>query len=80
MLKFVPEEIILCEFLQELDLSDNQLTTLPSDIGQLQTLRVLLAHNNAITEVATEISYLRVGLLPLSSVSDMLIGFAIEEP
>lgn len=57
---FVPEEITLCGFLRELDIGGNQLTTLPSDIGQLRYLRVLRANNNLIAQVPTELSYLRV--------------------
>ena len=56
----MPEEITLCKYLRELDVSGNRLTTLPADIGQLRFLRVLRANNNLITEVPTALSYLQV--------------------
>ena len=47
-----PREIFeLADTLEELDLSGNQLTTLPDDLPRLTRLRVLFCSNNAFTEL-----------------------------
>ena len=44
--------------LKRLDLDDNQLTSLPPEIGQLTSLRVLSLSNNQLTSVPAEIGQL----------------------
>lgn len=62
-----PEEIItLSETLEILDLSDNQLTTLPHSISQLKKLKIIFFAKNNFTEFPTVL-----GKLPLLN----MIGF-----
>ena len=54
----VPSDVFLREVsagLQVLDLSENKLSSLPSDMGSLQSLRELFLDNNALTELPVEL-------------------------
>lgn len=51
-LQTFPQELFaLCDSLEVLDLSDNQLSTLPDDLTRFRQLRVLFASNNRFTEL-----------------------------
>jgi hypothetical protein len=51
-----PEEIFdLADTLQILNLTGNQLSTLPADLGRLKHLQVLFCSNNLFTEVPTSV-------------------------
>ncbi|NOR56675.1 MAG: protein kinase [Sulfurovum sp.] len=56
-LKEFPREIFtLAESLEVLDMTDNQLHTLPDDFGKLKNLKILFLSNNLFTEVPTVLS------------------------
>ncbi|KAK3326224.1 Endonuclease/exonuclease/phosphatase [Apodospora peruviana] len=54
-LRILAPALFSYEFLQELYIASNQLTSLPADIGRLRNLRLLEASNNQISELPPEI-------------------------
>ena len=77
-LEKVPSSVFSKEGLEELDLSGNQLTgALPSQIQQLQRLRILNASGNAMTGVPAEIGQLS-DLQTLDLSKNRLTGLPME--
>ncbi|EFA77775.1 leucine-rich repeat-containing protein [Heterostelium album PN500] len=49
----------MCKHLVELDLSDNRITELPSDIQELKNLRILILRDNRLETIPLEVCHLK---------------------
>jgi len=58
-LNYLPESIIQLQYLQTLDLRNNNLTELPESIGNLEFLEELILHDNVIKSVPKSIGNLK---------------------
>lgn len=79
-LKALPQDIRQMVHLQGLDLSDNQLATLPSCIGELSQLKILVVCNNPhladLPEAISNLQHIQaIDLLNCSSLRHWPVGF-----